>query len=83
LLVFANIHYLNVQNKTFKIWFVKINKLHLGRIGSKKEFLKIFFIMEIQKIKQRLTMAQVLTKYGLKPDKHKRMNFRTREYSAG
>ena len=30
--------------------------------------------MEIQEIKQRLTMAQVLAKYGLKPDKHMRMN---------
>jgi len=30
--------------------------------------------MEIQEIKQRLTMAQVLSKYGLKPDKHMRMN---------
>jgi len=74
LFVFANIHYLNVQNKTFKIWFVKVNKLHLRRIGSKKEFKKIFYCMEIQEIKQRLTMAQVLAKYGLKPDKHMRMN---------
>ena len=30
--------------------------------------------MEIQEIKQRLTMAQVLSRYGLKPDKHMRMN---------
>jgi DNA primase len=30
--------------------------------------------MEITEIKQRLTMAQVLAKYGLKPDKHMRMN---------
>jgi DNA primase catalytic core len=30
--------------------------------------------MEIQEIKQRLTMAQILAKYGLKPDKHMRMN---------
>ncbi len=29
--------------------------------------------MEIQEIKQRLTMAQVLTRYSLKPDKHLRL----------
>lgn len=30
--------------------------------------------MDISEIKQRLTMAQVLARYGLKPDKHMRMN---------
>jgi len=29
--------------------------------------------MEIQEIKQRLTMAQILARYGLKPDKHMRL----------
>ncbi|MEM6816787.1 MAG: CHC2 zinc finger domain-containing protein, partial [Bacteroidota bacterium] len=30
--------------------------------------------MEIQEIKQRLTLAQVLDHYGLKPDKNHRLN---------
>jgi hypothetical protein len=30
--------------------------------------------MEIQEIKQRLTLAQVLSRYNLKPDKHLRLN---------
>jgi len=34
---------------------------------------KEFFAMEIQEIKQKLTMAQVLAKYNLKPDKHLRL----------
>jgi hypothetical protein len=29
--------------------------------------------MEITEIKQRLTVAQVLARYGLKPDKHLRL----------
>ena len=32
------------------------------------------FAMEIQEIKQHLTMAQVLARYGLKPDKHLRLS---------
>lgn len=32
-----------------------------------------FQYMEIQEIKKRLTMAQVLARYGLKPDKHMRL----------
>jgi len=35
--------------------------------------LQNFQYMEIQEIKQRLTMAQVLARYGLKPDKHMRL----------
>ena len=39
---FTNIHYLKVENKTFKICFVKINNLHLRPIGSKQEILNFF-----------------------------------------
>jgi len=35
--------------------------------------LQNFQYMEIQEIKKRLTMAQVLARYGLKPDKHMRL----------
>lgn len=43
--------------------------LALERIRSKK-----IFFMEIQQIKQQLTLAQVLDHYHLKPDKHLRLN---------
>jgi hypothetical protein len=63
-------------NKIFLLSFT-IYKLSLWNFKLNFWVVKMelnFSTMEISEIKQRLMMSQVLAKYGLKPDKHMRMN---------